>query len=308
MDEENLLRNAEEAIKNGDISKAKQLLTLVLTDNPRNTGAILLMTETINDQREKIDYVKRTTRSDPVSQRIVLAELEPKLWRSMDLNQLAAETQKAMLAGDKDTAKRVVNFVLQEHPDNERAWLILADLSDDPQAKRACFERVLEINPKSKQARNGIKALNRAASWFHSQQSAHVFFVLVAIVIGASLLIQSGILSPANTAEKEDQAQTILVGDEATLVTSSGNSIMVTDDKESYEKIISAAAIKDEEGFGDALLSGNVRYLPSGLRVRVIEYGGLLSDLLKVRVIDQNSEFYNQKAWCLELNLKPVAK
>ncbi len=61
-----------------------------------------------------------------------------------------------------------------EDPDNEHAWLWLAEVSDDPGEQRYCLERALKINPK---ARRGLASascpLPRLSRHLHSPMSTN---------------------------------------------------------------------------------------------------------------------------------------
>lgn len=316
MDEAQLLSNAIAAIQNGDHFTGRQLLTLILSQNPNHEQALRWMIEVAPDPPQKLAYARRAAQAHPHSEPIaqLLSSIETEAWRNMDYKQLYAETQQATRVGDKGTARRIANFVLQSNPNNEHAWLVLADLSDDAQSKRECLQRVLEINPKNKRALSTIRLLNSRHAPGPSlpahipkptplQNAITIFFLcmLGLMLIGrAALNNLHGQSMPTPIARK-----TVSIGDEAVLYDSSG-SIIASNDLDSLERLYDARSKNDREGFEEALLTGGIRYLPSGLRVRVLDRGSFLGVLWQVRVIDQNSDFYNLKVWCDGSYLKPA--
>ncbi|MCJ7623988.1 MAG: tetratricopeptide repeat protein [Anaerolineaceae bacterium] len=62
-------------------------------------------------------------------------------------------------AGEKDRAKKILNSVLKQDPQNERAWLWVSKCFDEPERKKYCLERVLKINPDNRTAQKAIALL-----------------------------------------------------------------------------------------------------------------------------------------------------
>ena len=63
---------------------------------------------------------------------------------SNDLQQAIA----AIKSGDKATGQQLLAQVVNADPQNEAAWLWLASTLDDPQEKKECLQKVLQINPR----------------------------------------------------------------------------------------------------------------------------------------------------------------
>lgn len=64
-----------------------------------------------------------------------------------------------ILIGDRKGALADVVDVLRVEPHNVDAWMMAADLLDEPQRKRECYRRVLAENPDHQAARRGLAAL-----------------------------------------------------------------------------------------------------------------------------------------------------
>ncbi|MBN2044895.1 MAG: hypothetical protein JW757_07755 [Anaerolineales bacterium] len=63
------------------------------------------------------------------------------------------------MRGDFDHARMILEEALYESSDNIEAWLLLADLADDQDEARQCYQMVLEINPDNWIAQQRLKLL-----------------------------------------------------------------------------------------------------------------------------------------------------
>ncbi|MCB2178702.1 hypothetical protein KQH61_04745 [bacterium] len=61
--------------------------------------------------------------------------------------------------GNFDHARMVLEETLYEFPDSIEAWLLLADLSDEADEARQCYQMVLEIDPNNWVAQQRMKLL-----------------------------------------------------------------------------------------------------------------------------------------------------
>jgi hypothetical protein len=77
----------------------------------------------------------------------------PQKNKTEDLIQAA---YKALREGDRTTAYDSAQSVIEETPDSEQAWLILASLNEGEQSLR-CLENALRANPDSQAARKAIR-------------------------------------------------------------------------------------------------------------------------------------------------------
>ena len=72
-----------------------------------------------------------------------------------DLQQAIA----AIKAGDKEAGQQLLAQVIKAEPKNEAAWLWMASTLDDPQEKKECLQKVLQINPDNETARQALAQL-----------------------------------------------------------------------------------------------------------------------------------------------------
>jgi tetratricopeptide (TPR) repeat protein len=73
--------------------------------------------------------------------------------------QLRQQGITAAKAGRKDEARQLLQQSLRLEPNNEAAWLWLASVARDKQERIFCLQKILEINPNSKQAREGLEQI-----------------------------------------------------------------------------------------------------------------------------------------------------
>jgi hypothetical protein len=72
--------------------------------------------------------------------------------------------REAISKGDKKTAKQILAGILNQDKLNADAWLLLADVLDDPQHRIECLKRVLQINPNNVSAKKRLDDLIKPAS------------------------------------------------------------------------------------------------------------------------------------------------
>jgi len=76
-----------------------------------------------------------------------------------DSNPLYAQASQAAASGDKVAARSLLDELIFEQPDNEQAWLLLADMVEDLNEVYDCLQHVLAINPQNQAARQKLDAL-----------------------------------------------------------------------------------------------------------------------------------------------------
>lgn len=72
------------------------------------------------------------------------------------LHEMLYDGVMALLQGDKETAQQLLFEVVQADERNEEAWLWLSGAVDDLDDQQIALENVLDINPASKPAREGL--------------------------------------------------------------------------------------------------------------------------------------------------------
>lgn len=77
----------------------------------------------------------------------------------------------ALDSGDRLTARKLLARLLQEEPNNDQAWVLLAEAVEDPQRQRDCLERALKLNPANEVARLMLAPAptDAEAVWHHGE-------------------------------------------------------------------------------------------------------------------------------------------
>lgn len=77
----------------------------------------------------------------------------------MDPNELVKQGIAAYRAGQKSEARILLQQAIELDPGSEQAWMWLSGAVETNQERRACLERVLDINPANGTARRGLELL-----------------------------------------------------------------------------------------------------------------------------------------------------
>jgi hypothetical protein len=115
-----------------------------------------------------------------------------------DIQNLLKQGVEAARAGDRERAKDLLQQVTDLDSNNERAWFLLANLTDDPEEKRIYLENVLYINPGNEKAQQMLKRLNggstsRAAAGGGGRRQIYIAAgFLVAFLILEALFVVVG--------------------------------------------------------------------------------------------------------------------
>ena len=64
-----------------------------------------------------------------------------------DVSRQLNNAREAIARGDKKTAQQILANILSHDNQNVDAWLLLADILDNPQHRIESLKRVLQINP-----------------------------------------------------------------------------------------------------------------------------------------------------------------
>lgn len=81
-----------------------------------------------------------------------------------DIQQKLRQGVEAAKRGDRVTARRLLEQVVQVDDNNELAWMWLASAVNTVAERRACLERVLQINPKNERATEALRRLESTTS------------------------------------------------------------------------------------------------------------------------------------------------
>ncbi|CAG1000973.1 MAG: hypothetical protein IAE83_20045 [Anaerolinea sp.] len=107
--------------------------------------------------------------------------------KALSLEDLLRQGIEAAKMGNKDSARLILRRVLDQDKRNERAWLWLASVEDDPIERRRVLQTVLDINPANANAQKLLKAMDTAVA--RSEQASMRFGISVVLFIIVLLAI-----------------------------------------------------------------------------------------------------------------------
>ncbi len=105
-----------------------------------------------------------------------------------DLMRLGARTAKS---GNKEGARVIFQQVLDIDKRNERAWLWLASLADNPIDRRRYLETVLKLDPENKIARRQLNEMDRV---IQSTEGASMRFGIMIVAVLVVALVVVGVV------------------------------------------------------------------------------------------------------------------
>ena len=76
-----------------------------------------------------------------------------------NLQQKVGEVYQIAAKGNFDHARMILEETLYDHPNSIEAWLLMADLAEDSDEARQCYQMILEINPNDWIAQQRLKLL-----------------------------------------------------------------------------------------------------------------------------------------------------
>lgn len=80
---------------------------------------------------------------------------------SSDVDALVKEAIRAVKAGKKAEARLLLERATDADPENEKAWMWMSAVVDEPGDQRICLENVLIINPSNANAQKGLDMLRK---------------------------------------------------------------------------------------------------------------------------------------------------
>ncbi len=78
-----------------------------------------------------------------------------------DIQNLLRIGIQAAQSGNQAAAHRILEQVIEQAPDNELAWIWMASVAETAAERRACLQKVLDINPGNTRARQALDKLQR---------------------------------------------------------------------------------------------------------------------------------------------------
>jgi tetratricopeptide (TPR) repeat protein len=90
--------------------------------------------------------------------------------------------------GNRQAARVMFKQVLDEDKKNDRAWVWMASVAEDPLQSQQYLETALKINPSNKAARNMLKKMSKRRNFKEQRTLALGVIFVLAILVGAALI------------------------------------------------------------------------------------------------------------------------
>jgi twitching motility two-component system response regulator PilG len=132
--------------KAGNQALARRYLHEVTRDDPGNELAWLWLAGVTESPEEALGYFGQVLQGNPTHERARAGALAARL---------RAAAQQAR-AGNKERARQHLLEAVAQDPNQEDAWLSLAELAASPQEAVGYLERALQINPNQERAREAL--------------------------------------------------------------------------------------------------------------------------------------------------------
>lgn len=79
-------------------------------------------------------------------------------------SEMMAQARRAVREGRPDDAQGILVNVVVHEPDNDEAWILLAETLSDPERKIECLERARRVNPRNPAIQRAIAELQASAA------------------------------------------------------------------------------------------------------------------------------------------------
>jgi twitching motility two-component system response regulator PilG len=137
----------------GDKTRARPLLRQAVEDDPANESAWMWLASVAESPQDALTTLEQVLALNPDHEQAGSAAHAARL----KVGVAAAKAQK------KDRARELLQAVVGAEPDNELAWLWLANIADSPAEAATCLEKVLAINPDNGLARSTYERCRSSA-------------------------------------------------------------------------------------------------------------------------------------------------
>lgn len=157
-----LVKHGVSLANGGDKAQAREALRQAVELDPGNESAWLWLASVAESAQEALAALERVLSLNPSNEQARSAAHAARL-------QLGVSAARS---GKKPRARALLRLVASAEPNNELAWMWLANVAETPADAAACLERVLAINPDNALARSTLERLRAAAAVRASRRRA----------------------------------------------------------------------------------------------------------------------------------------
>ena len=137
------LNRAKDLIKSGNKIEAREILKQIVQDDPQNEKAWVWLADTYPDNPNRYAILRECLRYNPNSQII------QKWLATVKFDNDLSGVIDLIKNGKKVEAREILEFIVQDDPQNDTAWIWLADTYPDNPDRIAVLQECLKHNPNS---------------------------------------------------------------------------------------------------------------------------------------------------------------
>ena len=149
------LRRAVDAARAGRKQEARDLLLKIVDDHPQNEAAWIWLSGLVDSLEDRIIACENALTINPNNEKVraYLMQLREKQETELrqgqiyDAQELVRQAKNCAEMGNVSSALHLAQQATQRHPDNEDAWLLVADLSSYVGERISALEKAHDINP-----------------------------------------------------------------------------------------------------------------------------------------------------------------
>ena len=136
---------------------ANQFFRQALAHDERNEMAWMWLASVADSPEEKSAHLEKVLSLNPENE---TAQASLRAVRQQAAQALLKKANVAAISGEHEAAREMLDDLMNLSPEMEEAWILKAYLTEGHEAKIACFEKVLTLNPENETAQAGINSLN----------------------------------------------------------------------------------------------------------------------------------------------------
>ncbi len=142
-----LVKHGVALAKGGDKAKAREALRQAVELDPANESAWLWLASVAESAQEALAALERVLALNSANEQARSAAHAARL----QLGVMAARS------GKKPRARALLRLVVSAEPNNELAWMWLANVAETPAEAASCLDKVLAVNPDNALARSTLE-------------------------------------------------------------------------------------------------------------------------------------------------------
>ncbi len=145
-----------DASNDANMDFARQCFLQAIVHDAENETAWFWLASISDAADEKIAHLQKVLNINPTNE---TAKTSLETAKKQVAESVLRKANSAAVAGERESARAMLQEVFQYAPEMEGAWILKSYLADTFSEKITCFEKVLTLNPENEMAISGINSL-----------------------------------------------------------------------------------------------------------------------------------------------------